>query len=74
MTGRLESRRSQLLDGPKEKKGYRKLKEEAQDRIMGSPRLGTGTANYEMNESFNFAQGTEKTLQSIMLYFLAQKY
>ena len=42
VTGRRESRRNQLLDGPKEKRGHRELKEEAHDSTMGRPRLGTG--------------------------------
>jgi len=40
MTGRRGRRRKKLLDDLKEKRGYRKLKEEAIDRILWRTRYG----------------------------------
>jgi hypothetical protein len=42
MTGRRGRRRKQLLDDLKEKKSYRKLKEEALDRTLWRTRFGRG--------------------------------
>jgi len=42
MTGRRGRRRKQLLDGLKEKRGYRKLKEEELDRTLWRVRFGRG--------------------------------
>jgi hypothetical protein len=41
-TGGRERRRTQLLDGPKEKTGYWILKEEALDRTLWRTRFGRG--------------------------------
>jgi hypothetical protein len=42
MTGRRGWRRKQLLDGLKETRGYKKLKQEAQDRTVWTTRFGRG--------------------------------
>jgi hypothetical protein len=42
VTGRRGTRRKQLLDDLKEKKGYWKLKEEALDRTVWRTRIGRG--------------------------------
>jgi hypothetical protein len=42
MTGRRGTRRKQLLDDLKEKRGYWKLKEEALDRSQWKSRFGRG--------------------------------
>jgi hypothetical protein len=42
MTGRRGRRRKQLLDDLNEKRGYRKLKEEAVDRTLWRTRFGSG--------------------------------
>jgi hypothetical protein len=42
ITGRRERRRKQLLDNIKEKRRYRKLKEEALDRTLWRTHFGRG--------------------------------
>ena len=63
VTGRRGRRCKQLLGGLKEKRGYRKLKEEVLDRTLWRTRFGRGygpvvrqTANEEIKkESIQFA-------------------